>query len=165
MSLAKNFTDEQKATVQSWADSGDGLSDIQRKLADEMDVRVTYMELRFLIDDLGVKLPEPEAPAEPETKESADDDLPEGLDDDTSIPDGEGPVGDEAQVSISALQRPGALISGTVTFAGGNSAEWWLDQMGQLGMNPKGDDFQPSPEQMMSFQRELQAAVQAKGGF
>ena len=49
------------------------------------------------------------------------------------------------------------------TFAGGEEAEWWLDQMGQLSMNPKSEGFRPNQEQMMSFQKELQKAVQDKG--
>lgn len=153
MSLSKSFTAEKIATVQSWADAGDGLSEIQRKLNSEMQVKVTYMELRFLIDDLGVKLkeeiPEPEKAVDDEENE---DDLDETV-----------PTGNEAVVSISALQRPGALLSGTVTFAEGNNAEWWLDQNGQLGMSPKTPDFRPNPEQMRAFQKELQKLVQKRG--
>ncbi|MDF1814500.1 MAG: hypothetical protein P1V20_20000 [Verrucomicrobiales bacterium] len=154
MSLAKSFTEEQIATVQSWADEGDGLSEIQRKLGSEMDIKVTYMELRFLIDDLGVKLKEdkPEEPEEPASEEE-----------ETELVD-ELPSGDGAKVSISALQRPGALISGSVTFSGGEEADWWLDQMGQLGMNPKTEGFRPNQEQMMSFQQELKKAVEERGG-
>lgn len=155
MSLAKSFTEEQIATVQTWADNGDGLSEIQRKLDSEMEVKVTYMELRFLMDDLGVKLQDPTPPKEvepeadePEEEAVAAEDLP---------------TGNDAVVSISALQRPGALISGSVTFAGGAEAEWWLDQMGQLGMNPKTEGFRPNQEQMVAFQKELQKAVQNKG--
>ena len=159
MSLAKSFSDEQKATVQSWADAGDSLSDIQKKLASEMEVKVTYMELRFLIDDLGVKMkedePEEEAADEPELVDADDSEF---LGEEDELP-----TGDSVKVAISALQRPGALISGTATFAGGEEAEWWLDQMGQLGMSCKNKDFRPNQEQMMAFQQELQKAVQQQG--
>lgn len=160
MSLAKQFSEEQVATVQSWADDGDGLSDIQKKLSTEMDIKVTYMELRFLLDDLGVSLketPKPD-PEEEEEPASESDLLSESDSNDV-------PTGDGVRISISSVQRPGALISGVATFAGGQQVEWWLDQMGQLGMNPKDEDFRPSQEQMMSFQRELQKTVQEKGGF
>lgn len=152
MSLSKSFTAEKIATVQSWADAGDGLSEIQRKLNSEMQVKVTYMELRFLIDDLGVKLKE----ETPEPEEAADDEEEDVLDDSL-------PTGSEARVTISALQRPGALISGNATFAEGNTAEWWLDQNGQLGMTPKTVGFRPNPEQMRAFQKELQQLVQKRG--
>jgi hypothetical protein len=156
MSLAKTFTEEQIATVQSWADDGDGLSEIQKKLLSEMEVRVTYMELRFLIDDIGVKLKE--EPQE-DTEENKDiEDEPES----DLLSEGELPAGDGVKVTISALQRPGALISGNATFAGGE-AEWWLDQMGQLSMDPKTEGFRPNQQQMMSFQKELQKAVEKKG--
>jgi hypothetical protein len=157
MSLAKEFTDEQIATVQSWADDGDGLSEIQKKLQNEMEVKVTYMELRFLIDDLGVKLKEEDPPESKEEDSSGDETKSE------FSPDAPLPGGNDVRVTISALQRPGALISGNATFAGGEEAEWWLDQMGQLGMNPKTDGFRPNQEQMVSFQKELQKAVEAKG--
>lgn len=159
MSSAKSLSDEQIAMIQSWADSGDGLSEIQKKLDSEMNVKVTYLELRFLIDDLGVKLPEIEPEVEDSGEDSGEEEA-EPLDDDVET----AASGDDAVVSISALQRPGALISGTVSFAGGETAEWWLDQMGQLGMNPKNEDFRPNEKQMMSFQKELQRVVQEKGG-
>lgn len=158
MSLAKQFSEEQVATVQSWADDGDGLSDIQKKLSTEMDIKVTYMELRFLLDDLGVSLKETPKPDPEEEPASESDLLSESDSNDV-------PTGDGVRISISSVQRPGALISGVATFAGGQQVEWWLDQMGQLGMNPKDEDFRPSQEQMMSFQRELQKTVQEKGGF
>lgn len=153
MSLAKSFTEEQIKTVQSWADLGDNLSEIQKKLASEMDVKVTYMELRFLLDDLRVKLKEDEV--EETTEEDSEEDPPESPE--------AGPQGDEVQVTISALQRPGALISGSASFAGGETAEWWLDQTGQLGMKAQNESFRPNQEQMMAFQKELQQAVQSKG--
>lgn len=160
MSLAKEFSEEQKATVQSWADDGAGLSDIQKRLSNEMDIRVTYMELRFLLDDLGVSLKETPTPEPWEEKApSPESELLSGAD------GNDVPTGDGVRISISSVQRPGALISGVATFAGGQQVEWWLDQMGQLGMNPKDEDFRPSQEQMMSFQRELQKTVQEKGGF
>ena len=159
MSLAKEFSEEQVATVQSWTDEGAGLSDIQKKLSAEMDIKVTYMELRFLLDDLGVNLKEtPEPDPEEEAAPSRESDLLSG-DGSTDVPTGDG-----VRVSLASVQRPGALISGVATFAGGQQVEWWLDQMGQLGLNPKDEDFRPSQEQMMSFQRELQKTVQEKGG-
>lgn len=159
MSLAKDFSDEQIAMIQSWADEGDGLSEIQKKLDSEMEVKVTYLELRFLIDDLGVKIPEIQPEVEDEDETVSEDDDTDSEEEVEKVASG-----DDAVVSISALQRPGALISGTVAFAGGESAEWWLDQMGQLGMNPKNEDFRPSEAQMISFQKELQRTVQEKGG-
>ncbi len=77
-------------------------------------------------------------------------------------PDAEGSTA-SATVTISELARPGMMASGTVTFDGGEKAEWYLDQMGQLGLNPEKPEFRPTPSQMRAFQTELQQAAQKKG--
>ena len=56
------LTDEQKQQVIRWIAEGQKLADVQRRLADEFDVRLTYMEARFLIDDLQLT---PQDPPEP----------------------------------------------------------------------------------------------------
>ena len=50
------LTPEQKQTVASWVAAGDNLSAIQKKLADQLKVSMTYMDVRFLVDDLGLEL-------------------------------------------------------------------------------------------------------------
>jgi len=164
MFSAKSLSDDQISTIKAWAESGDVLADIQKKLNDDMEVKVTYLETRFLLEDLKIELlpepvPEPEAEEEPEGASSeADGEAIPGDPESDKIP-----AEDEAAVTIDKLLRPGALVSGKVTFAGGNSAAWWLDQMGQLGMDPVGEEFKPNEAQMMSFQKELQAAIQQSG--
>ena len=70
---------EQRAAVAKWVASGDSLAAIQRKLTEELKLSMTYMEVRFLVDDLGLELkspapakpvaqPQPAAPAEPPAK-------------------------------------------------------------------------------------------------
>src|SRR5260370_7767245 len=49
--------------VTRWVEEGLRLSEIQGKLASEFGLRVTYMEARFLLDDLGLKPKEKEPPA------------------------------------------------------------------------------------------------------
>ena len=166
MSIAKSISEEQKALIQSWADEGLGLPEVQRRLADEMEIKVTYMETRFLIDDLGIKLPEvekPEPPEEPEEPEAAADseDTAEAAlaDDEKKEPADSGSV----SVTISELVRPGAMVSGTVTFAGGEAADWWMDQMGRLGMDARNREFRPSESDLMAFQKELQEVARKKG--
>lgn len=158
MSIAKSLSEEQVAQIQSWADEGDGLSEIQDKLGSEMDVRVTYMEMRFLLDDIGVQLKsdpepekqEPEEEAPPETPEAGEENLPEASEGDAA----------EVTVTVDQVQRPGTAISGTVSFGGENTATWSLDQMGQLGMKPNNEGFRPTEEQVMAFQKKLQEVVQ-----
>ncbi len=50
------LTPEQKQTVSSWIAAGDNLSTVQKKLAEQFKVSMTYMDVRFLVDDLGLEL-------------------------------------------------------------------------------------------------------------
>lgn len=50
---------EQRAAVSQWIAAGDSLAAVQRKLTDELKVSMTYMEVRFLVDDLGLELKTP----------------------------------------------------------------------------------------------------------
>lgn len=56
------LTPEQKATVAGWVAAGDNLSVIQKKLAGQFKLTLTYMDVRFLVDDLDLTLKDP-APA------------------------------------------------------------------------------------------------------
>lgn len=173
MSAADSLTKDQIARIQSWADEGDGLSEIQRKLDEEFEIKVTYMDLRFLIEDIGVTLKpdEPEqAKEEPDEEatslESAAEDL-NAIEESDPLDDGaddsaDGDAG--ATVTVDELQRPGMVASGKVTFSGGKSMGWYLDQLGRLGLEPGPDpDFRPSEDQMMAFQQGLQETLQKKG--
>lgn len=55
---------EQRAAVSQWVAAGDSLAAIQRKLTEDLKLSLTYMEVRFLVDDLGLELKSP-APAKP----------------------------------------------------------------------------------------------------
>jgi len=50
------LTPEQKQTVTSWVVAGDNLSAIQKKLSEQFQLSLTYMDVRFLVDDLGLEL-------------------------------------------------------------------------------------------------------------
>ncbi|MFT5129882.1 MAG: hypothetical protein ACI8W8_003511 [Rhodothermales bacterium] len=151
---------------------GQTLSDVQRFLKDEHDVVLTYMELKMLALDLEVDWTKfdkakPEEPAEEQADEDGESgdtaestgDTPEG-----EASDGE-PAAEEVEapgfttVNVSKIVRPGAAISGDVTFKSGARAEWFLDQMGRLGLNPK-TDLQPDEDDMRDFEAELRRALQ-----
>src|SRR5687767_11222048 len=51
-----NLTPEQKQDVASWVAAGDSLSTIQKKLAEQFQVSMTYRDVRFLVDDLNLEL-------------------------------------------------------------------------------------------------------------
>jgi hypothetical protein len=50
------LTPEQQAAVSTWVAAGDSLSTIQKKLADEFKISMTYRDVRFLVDDLNLAL-------------------------------------------------------------------------------------------------------------
>ena len=63
-----NLTNEQIEAVKQWVGQGADIADVQKRLSQQFGVSMTYMDVRFLIDDIGATLedkPEPkvEAPA------------------------------------------------------------------------------------------------------
>lgn len=178
MSYADSITAEQKVIIQSWADAGDDLSLIQKKLADELEIQVTYMEVRFLIGDLGIVMPSKEVPVEEEPEEESVSE---------NAPAAEGGAGDEEQgaeaepeaklpvtddqtttaasvtVTMSEVLPPGALAGGTVVFSDGMNAAWSLNQMGQLSLDASDPAYRPSEADVAAFQKELQRLAQEKG--
>ncbi|MCX6939041.1 MAG: hypothetical protein NTU80_14335 [Verrucomicrobia bacterium] len=54
-----NLSPDQKATVTSWISAGDNLSAVQKKLRDQFQISMTYMDVRFLVDDLNLTLKDP----------------------------------------------------------------------------------------------------------
>jgi hypothetical protein len=53
------LTPEQKKTVSDWVAAGDNLSAIQKKLSEQFKVSMTYMDVRFLVDDLNLAIKDP----------------------------------------------------------------------------------------------------------
>ena len=57
-----NLTDEQRQSVTAWILQGAKLSEVQNRLVAEFGIKLTYMEARFLVDDLKLTLKDPEPP-------------------------------------------------------------------------------------------------------
>ena len=53
------LTPEQKQAVASWVTAGDNLSTVQQKLREQFQLSMTYMDVRFLVDDLNLALKDP----------------------------------------------------------------------------------------------------------
>lgn len=174
--------DTQKQTVAGWIQAGLKLADIQKRLAAELGLNLTYMEVRFLVDDLKLvpKDPEPPKPAappaapaasappspgpgQPGEEGDAEDDLDGGLPPEPEAPAGAPVPGGKVSVSVDQITRPGALISGKVTFSDGNTAEWYLDQYGRLGVAPTTKGYKPPQADIAQFQVELQNQLQRMG--
>jgi hypothetical protein len=168
-----NLDEGQRQQVAKWIEEGLKLSEIQNKLASELGVRLTYMEVRFLMDDLKLKPKDKEPPPAPALPKSpapaAPGPVPAG-------PTAGEPPGEEADfadeaspgtanvsVSVDQVTRPGALVSGKVTFSDGQAAEWYLDQYGRLGVVAKQQGYKPSQPDLMAFQAELQNQLARMG--
>jgi len=169
-----DLDEAQKQKVVAWIAEGLKLSDLQRRLSSELGVSMTYMEVRLLVDDLKLtphapeppkvaELGNPKGPAAPAGRGSA---IPE--EDESSQPDeameGTAPAGRRISVSVDQLARPGALVSGKVTFSDGKSAQWYLDQSGRLGLIPQEAGYKPAASDVQAFQLELQDEL-ARLGF
>ena len=157
--------DTQRQTVAKWIADGAKLSEIQNRLASEFGIRLTYMEARFLVDDLKL------TPKDPEPPKVAAPPAPEKPLTTQPVPAGEMPAEDEVlppaskvSVTVDQITRPGAIVSGKVTFSDGQLADWYLDQTGRLGVVPKQAGYKPSAPDVQDFQLALQQEV-AKLGY
>ena len=145
-----SLTDSQKETVSSWVAEGKSIANVQRLLLEEFSISMTYMDVRFLIDDLDIEIKEAETEEPTETVEEAEV-VEEGL-------------GHGVSVEVDAVTPPGALMSGSATFSDGETLKWQLLANGQLGLIP-GDnaDYRPSPEDMQDFRAQMDNIVRSKG--
>ena len=110
-----NLTDQQKETVKKWVAEGKGVSEIQRLLSSEFGIDMMYIDVRFLIDDIGAQIPS--------SGENAADSAQEASPVDAEGPQSGSAGENEAQaenpgessggvrVTVSPIQRPGANFS------------------------------------------------------
>ena len=156
------LTDSQKQSVGEWVKEGAGLSDIQKRLSEEFDVSMTYMDVRFLILDLGLDVQDKPEPVKEEVAPAELDDAPAP---DLGSPPLEGtpPVAGGVSVDVDRVTKPGTIVSGTVTFSDGNSSAWALDQFGRLALDPGESGARPSPEDLQAFQEELRSVLEKRG--
>ncbi len=152
------LTDDQKREVASWIEAGAKLSEVQQRLGETFGVRLTYMEARFLVDDLKLVPQDKEEPVKPE--ETASPEAAALLPEEQPAP---AAGGGKVSVSLDQIMRPGALVSGKVTFSDGVVAEWYLDQMGRMGFVPPKPDYRPSAEDLTEFKVALERELARQG--
>jgi hypothetical protein len=164
--VATKPNDEQKSEIARWVSEGMGLSDIQKKINDDFAVVMTYMDVRFLVDDLNLTLVDEEEPAEDTAAEdtAAEDtaDADTGDLGDTASEDSP-PAGGGVQVELDTVNPPGSMASGSVVFSDGERKSWSVDQFGRLGLSGGSEDYKPSEEDIAEFQKALDSALRGKG--
>ena len=113
---------------------GLSLSEIQKLVNDKFEVKMTYMDIRILaseLDTIDWKALDPRAQAEAakKAKEEAEAEAAEtaaGSEAAEAVPGtAEAPAGQgNTVVELSKIARPGMMLSGTVKFASGSTADW-----------------------------------------
>lgn len=159
----------QKAAVAEWVKEGAKPAEVQKRLQEEFGIAMTYMDVRFLVDDLELEWVDKNPPKDEATKDlSADKAVAAGAQETgpakAGIPSADElqPVGN-VQVEVNKVNRPGTIVSGQVTFSDGVKAEWGLDQMGRIMMQPEQEGYQPDQEDVKAFQEELQKNLEKQG--
>ena len=148
-------SEEQKREIARWVADGMGLSELQKTLDAEFGIVMTYMDVRFLVDDLDLSLVDLEEPVPEKDESESVEDASAELDEMEST----GGV----QVDVDTVVPPGAMASGSVVFSDGISKSWTIDQFGRLGLSGGQEGYKPSDEDLMEFQRQLEASLRGKG--
>lgn len=151
--MASTLTEEQLDLVRAWAAQGVDLNGIQKRLASECGLHLTYMDVRFLLLDYGIEIAQP---AEPAAAPAAAEAEAADAGDAATAAEAELPGGKAAggvSVTIDELQLPGTLISGKVSFPSGGQGAWFIDQAGRLGWSDLSG--QPTQYEMQDFQTQL----------
>jgi len=171
-----NLDETQVAKVREWIDQGLKAAEVQTRLLDELGLKMTYAEVRFLLGDLQLRPKDP--PPAPKAADTvvgggavpAGPGGPAGGGPGGLIPPpgaGPGPLktqplgpGEAApggvSVTVDEIARPNMVVSGKVTFSDGQRAEWGIDQMGRPMLIPTKQGYRPSPPDIQEFQAQLE---------
>lgn len=149
--ISMDLDNSQRQKVADWIDEGLKLADIQKRLETEFGLRLTYLDVRLLVDDLKLKPKDPPQPKQtpPLLAKKEEEPLPHSA--------------SKVRVTVDQLARPGAVVSGKVKFSDGKSAEWVLDQAGRLGIYPADKGYKPPAADVQEFQIALQQELQKLG--
>ena len=151
------LTPEQISKVSAWVAEGATLSQIQERLSTQLEVPMTYMDVRFLVDDLNLALVEKEEPKTVEEPVAEVDPAAAAVAAETA--QGAGVV----TVEVDTIAQPHAMVSGHVTFSDGEKADWYIDHQGRPGMAARTPGYRPTPQDITDFQAKLDAALRQAG--
>ena len=122
------------------------LSDIQTMVNEKFGTKMTFMDIRILASEFEVNWQKEEKTTEPEAEEKAENK------EDAEVEE-KAPA--KTIVELNKIVRPGALASGSVNFASGVYAEWFIDNNGRLGLD-KVKGGKPTEQDIEDFQLEMQ---------
>lgn len=160
------LTPEQKVAVSEWVAAGDNLHAVQKKLAEQFKVSMTYMDVRFLVDDLNLQLkdPAPKVDTSDVSKGAPAKAAPAGQGPMDDAVEGDEPGGVPSAVSVSVDKvnlNPNAMATGTMRFPDGVTGRWIVDHQGRPGIvEVSKPGYRPSPADAQAFMQELSLALQ-----
>lgn len=168
------LSEEQKKTVAVWIAEGLKLSEIQERMGESWGLRMTYMEARFLVDDLKLMPKDPEPPAHSNPVPEGGGSLADAADSQglgsADMKGESGAAGDDqpasaggVSVKVDTITRPGAMVSGSASFSDGQSVQWSIDQFGRMGMVPPTPGYRPPAEDIPKFQMLLDKELSRMG--
>jgi len=149
------LTEEQKQRVRAWIEEGLQPFEIQKRLEEEFDLHLTYMEVKLLLSELDLTPKDRVEKEKPKVEPQPEPGSP------TEAKEGEG--AGTVTVTIDEVTRPGAIVSGRVRFRDGKEAAWYLDQYGRLGLIPPEPGYRPSADEVAEFQRALEQELARRG--
>lgn len=141
--------EEIKKIIAVGLSQGLNLNQIHQQLTEEHQVKMTFMDVRIMsadLDDANWAQFDPKKVEKPVVEDGA-----------SAVEEvAEGNGGLTTKIELNKVQRPGAMISGSVTFMSGVKGDWYVDQYGALGLSLHDETKQPTPEDMTDFQLTLQ---------
>ena len=169
----------------SWVAAGDNLSADPEKAGEQFKLSLTYMDVRFLVDDLnlaqgpgaqgraptwqagraagaGKEGPAREGQGKARPGQGDAEEPPEepgrGAEDLRRAAPGRSPFGRQGHPDS------GAIASGTVTFSDGVTGKWIVDNYGRPGLTEiSKPGYRPNPADAQAFMQELNLAMQKRG--
>ncbi|MCQ2380265.1 MAG: hypothetical protein MJ025_05025 [Victivallaceae bacterium] len=150
--LEKNLEKEITAYIASRLAEDIELKDIQTEVNEKFSQKLTYMDIRILASSVEYDW----NAGEEQSAEKQQDEKPAA-----DVPAEPAPEPEESSgtvVEVNKLVQPGTLASGTVKFANGATATWYVDQMGRLGLDNL-NGAQPGEADMRDFMTELRKVL------
>lgn len=173
------LNESQKTIVAQWVNAGATLSEVQTRIAEEFGIKLTYMDVRFLVDDLDLELQDKNAPApqaEAPVNASAvpaeaapPQSNPYSVADEDEVPSGT-PAADAAaaetnkvSVTVDPVQKPGVIVGGGIRFSDGVRGRWLIDSTGRLGLDGLPAGYRPSQQDIAEVQVLLSQELRKLG--
>jgi len=155
------LTADQRTQVARWVAEGATLSQVQQRLQSELGISMTYMDVRFLVDDLDLTLidkPEPKV-EETVTMKAPEEPVDATPDPATAVPG----TTSKVSISVDTIAQPGYMVTGQVIFSDGEKAMWAIDMEGRPRMSATTPNYRPTPADIQEFQVLLDAEFRKLG--